>query len=256
MSSCWSANTGTSLSLTSLPLLLQLCPTCLVRLIWVVLEMGCTWSSTAVSWIAASRIYSIWLVAIIFSSRQVFSISVLSAFMWCIHIIVWTRPLLGKNPLLVRSCLLFFKRYIYIYIYIVIPKQTVSLYHNSSVWLDMQAASSRNRNPADFTYIYIYIYIYMKLAKTNFYLFIYFFFFCFYMCFSYLKVFQGILRIIVRICILLLNKFQSRLLMIRKKYSKNRHAAKFTYIYIYIYIYWKFAKTKFLFALFLFLHVF
>ena len=29
------------------------------------------------------------------------------------------------------------KIYIYIYIYIVIHRQTISLYHNSSVWLDM-----------------------------------------------------------------------------------------------------------------------
>ena len=34
------------------------------------------------------------------------------------------------------------KLYIYIYIYIVIYRQTVSLYHNSSVWLDTQDASS------------------------------------------------------------------------------------------------------------------
>ena len=41
--------------------------------------------------------------------------------------------------------------YIYIYIYIVIYRQTVSLNHNSSVWLDSQDVSSWNRNPADFT---------------------------------------------------------------------------------------------------------
>ena len=36
-------------------------------------------------------------------------------------------------------------------IYIVIHWQTVSLYHNSSVWPDMQDASIWKRNPADFT---------------------------------------------------------------------------------------------------------
>ena len=36
--------------------------------------------------------------------------------------------------------------YIYIYIYIVIHRQTVSLYHNSSVWLD-----KKGRNPHKFT---------------------------------------------------------------------------------------------------------
>ena len=40
--------------------------------------------------------------------------------------------------------------YIYIYIYIVIHRQTVSLYHNSSVWLDMQDASNWGQNPPNF----------------------------------------------------------------------------------------------------------
>ena len=35
--------------------------------------------------------------------------------------------------------------YIYIYIYIVIHRQTFSLYHNSSMWLDMQ-----DQNPPNF----------------------------------------------------------------------------------------------------------
>ena len=41
--------------------------------------------------------------------------------------------------------------YIYIYIYIVIHRQTVSLYHNSSVLLNMREGSSWDRNPAGFT---------------------------------------------------------------------------------------------------------
>ena len=41
--------------------------------------------------------------------------------------------------------------YIYIYIYILILRQTVSLYHNSSVWLDTQDAASRDWNPPNFT---------------------------------------------------------------------------------------------------------
>ena len=40
---------------------------------------------------------------------------------------------------------------LYIYIYIVIHRLTVSLYQNSSVWLDTQDASSRGRNPLNFT---------------------------------------------------------------------------------------------------------
>ena len=38
--------------------------------------------------------------------------------------------------------------YIYIYIYIVIHRRTVSLYHNSSAWLDMLESRSWDRNPA------------------------------------------------------------------------------------------------------------
>ena len=61
--------------------------------------------------------------------------------------------------------------YIYIYIYILIHRQTVSFYHNYSVWLDMQDASSLDRNPPNFmldlvsyhlaisaTYIYKYLF--------------------------------------------------------------------------------------------------
>ena len=39
---------------------------------------------------------------------------------------------------------------VYIYIYIVIHSQTVSLYHNTSMWLDTWDASNWDRNPADF----------------------------------------------------------------------------------------------------------
>ena len=42
----------------------------------------------------------------------------------------------------------------YTYIYIVIHRQTVSLYHNSLVWLDTQDARSRDRNPSNFTLHY------------------------------------------------------------------------------------------------------
>ena len=39
----------------------------------------------------------------------------------------------------------------YAYIYVVIHRQTVSLYQNSSVWLDTQNASSWDQNPPNFT---------------------------------------------------------------------------------------------------------
>ena len=48
--------------------------------------------------------------------------------------------------------------YIYIYIYIVFYRQTISLHHNSTVWLDTWDAPSQDRKPANFK-IYIYIYI-------------------------------------------------------------------------------------------------
>ena len=41
--------------------------------------------------------------------------------------------------------------YIYIYIYIFIHRHTVSLYHNSFLWLDTQHASSWDRKPPRFT---------------------------------------------------------------------------------------------------------
>ena len=41
--------------------------------------------------------------------------------------------------------------YIYIYIYIVIHRQTVSVYHNSSVWLDTYDTWSWDRSPHNFT---------------------------------------------------------------------------------------------------------
>ena len=41
--------------------------------------------------------------------------------------------------------------YKYIYIYIFIHRQTVSLYHKSSAWVDTQDAWSWDRNPSNFT---------------------------------------------------------------------------------------------------------
>ena len=41
--------------------------------------------------------------------------------------------------------------YIYIYKYCVIHRQTVSLYHNYSVWLDTENASSWGRDLPNFT---------------------------------------------------------------------------------------------------------
>ena len=82
-------------SLMKWPLLLQQSPVCLVRLIWIVLEIGDR--TAAVLWDVASRIYSTWLVAFLFNCRQAFSPSAKSVSMWCIHIVVRTRLLLWKN---------------------------------------------------------------------------------------------------------------------------------------------------------------
>ena len=74
--------------------------------------------------------------------------------------------------------------YIHTHICTVIHRQTVSLYHNSSVWLDTQDASIWNRNPADLMSVgyltsklsslsvqvkefYIYIYLHIHLSVTR-----------------------------------------------------------------------------------------
>ena len=49
--------------------------------------------TVVVLWYVASRICSIQLVALSCNCRQAFSRSAYSAYMWCIHIIVWTRPI-------------------------------------------------------------------------------------------------------------------------------------------------------------------
>ena len=96
-----------------------------------------------------------------------------------------------------RACYIYIYIYklhiisIYIYIYIIIPRQTVSLYYNSSVWLDTEDAPSWDGNPPNFTLdlvsylsshiyiydglrgIYIYIYIYNKQIKVIYILYIY-----------------------------------------------------------------------------------
>ena len=59
--------------------------------------------------------------------------------------------------------------YIYIYIYIVILRQTVSLYHNSSVWLDTEDAWSWDWNPPNFT-LDLYIISY-RTRRINVHLF-------------------------------------------------------------------------------------
>ena len=52
-------------------------------------------------------------------------------------------------------------------LYIVIHRQTVSVYQNSSVWLDTSVARSRDRNPSNFTLDLVYITI-VAAACTDF----------------------------------------------------------------------------------------
>ena len=61
------------------------------------------------------------------------------------------HQLYGHMPSITKIIQVRQTRHIYIYIYIVIHGPTVSFYQNSSVWLDMQDARSRDRNPSNFT---------------------------------------------------------------------------------------------------------
>ena len=56
--------------------------------------------TVAVLWGVASSISSKQHVALLCSSNQAFSPSVLLESIWCIHIVILTQPLLGKNPVL------------------------------------------------------------------------------------------------------------------------------------------------------------
>ena len=72
-------------SLMILFLLLQHCPTCLVCLIWMVLEMVVGGRTTVVLWDVASRICSLQFVTFLCNSHQAFSLWTLSVSPWCIH---------------------------------------------------------------------------------------------------------------------------------------------------------------------------
>ena len=81
--------------LMSSSLLLQLCSTCLVCLTWIVFVMGGWWPYSFR--FVASKTCSIQLAAFLCNCREAFSPYVWLASMWCIHIVVSIRPLLGKN---------------------------------------------------------------------------------------------------------------------------------------------------------------
>ena len=78
-------------------LLLQLCPACLVRRIWMVLEMRgkCPYSCCFVG-CCFPDLFNMArgiLVQLLFS----FFSYALSEFMWCIHIVQLAQPLFGRN---------------------------------------------------------------------------------------------------------------------------------------------------------------
>ena len=86
-----------STSLMSPPLLLWQCHPCLDRLISIVFEMGGRWPYSCCLWDATSRTCSVKLTAFLWNCRQAFFPYAKSESMWCIHIAVSIRLLLGKN---------------------------------------------------------------------------------------------------------------------------------------------------------------
>ena len=78
----------------SLSLLLQQCPTCLVRLVWIVFEMRGKWRySCFFVWCCFQDSFNIEFIC---CSRLPFSLCVLSASVWCSRTIILT--LLRRNP--------------------------------------------------------------------------------------------------------------------------------------------------------------
>ena len=106
-------------------LLPQQYPACLVRLIWMVFEIGGRWlySWFLVGW-CFQGLFSIGR-SIFVQFRLAFSLYVLSASIWCIHTVELTQPLLGRN------CVLFY-RIVYILrsFHTVIHQISISDYHN------------------------------------------------------------------------------------------------------------------------------
>ena len=86
------------MSLMSLSLLLHKCSPCVVQG-WFV-RSGADSHTAAILWGIAPKIYTKQLTAFLCSSHQAFSLCVLLAFRWCIHIVVWTQQQLGRNPVL------------------------------------------------------------------------------------------------------------------------------------------------------------
>ena len=86
--------------LLSSSLLLQQYPAYLVCLTWMLLEMEGKWPYSWCFREVASWICPVLFTAFLWSSCLAFSIYVLSVFIWCIHRVVLTQLLLGRNPIL------------------------------------------------------------------------------------------------------------------------------------------------------------
>ena len=83
--------------------LLQQSPACLVRLIWMVFEMGGRWPYSCC--FVGCFFEDLFNIACIILEQlpSNFSLYTWSAPMWCIHIVVWTEPLLGKKLRFISS---------------------------------------------------------------------------------------------------------------------------------------------------------
>ena len=81
-----------SISLMGSSLLLQ---QCLVRVTWIVFVMGGRWPYSC--WFVGCCLQDLFNTVFLRDYRQAFSPYVKLVSMWCIHISVSTRPLLGKN---------------------------------------------------------------------------------------------------------------------------------------------------------------
>ena len=94
-----------STSLMSSSLHLQQCPACLVRLTLIVFVMGGGAGGRILGalWGVAARTCLILLVTFLCSCRLASSPAVLFASNWCIHTVVSTRLLLGRNCLFILS---------------------------------------------------------------------------------------------------------------------------------------------------------
>ena len=78
-------------------LLLRKCPACLVRLIWMALEMGGRWRYSYCFLRCCFQDFLNIARGILVQFRCSFlSVFTKSASMWCLHIMELTRPLLGK----------------------------------------------------------------------------------------------------------------------------------------------------------------